>query len=178
VRLMSFSAAGVTSWGIVVDDHVVDLSHFGPDLKSFLSHEKPIPSDLRPFPRRALIDVMSLPPIPWPDKILCTGLNYLTHTLEGGRKPSEKPTIFTRFANMQTGHLQPIIRPAASNNLDFEGELAVIIGQSCRHVAKADAYGVIAGYSCYNDGSVRDWQRHSSQFTAGKNFPQTGGFGP
>jgi 2-keto-4-pentenoate hydratase/2-oxohepta-3-ene-1,7-dioic acid hydratase in catechol pathway len=88
------------------------------------------------------------------------------------------PTIFTRWSNTQVGHLQPLIRPAASETLDFEGEMAVVIGRRCRHVKRGDAMSVVAGFSCYNDGSVREWQRHTSQFTPGKNFPATGGFGP
>ncbi len=83
-----------------------------------------------------------------------------------------------RWANSQVGHGQAIVRPKASETLDFEGELAVVVGHPARHVAEAEAMGVIAGYSCYNDGSIRDWQRHSSQFGPGKNFPSTGGFGP
>jgi 2-keto-4-pentenoate hydratase/2-oxohepta-3-ene-1,7-dioic acid hydratase in catechol pathway len=88
------------------------------------------------------------------------------------------PTIFTRFANSQIGHLAPLLRPKVSTDFDYEGELAVIIGTSCRHVAQADAYAKVAGYACYNDGSVRDWQRHTHQFTPGKNFCGTGPFGP
>jgi 2-keto-4-pentenoate hydratase/2-oxohepta-3-ene-1,7-dioic acid hydratase in catechol pathway len=130
------------------------------------------------LPRHALDAVTFLPPIPDPDKIICVGLNYLTHILEGGREPPKQPTIFTRWANTQVGHGQPMVRPNASETLDFEGELAVVIGRTCRHVAPEDAASVIAGYSCYNDGSVRAWQRHSSQFGPGKNFPATGGFGP
>jgi 2-keto-4-pentenoate hydratase/2-oxohepta-3-ene-1,7-dioic acid hydratase in catechol pathway len=122
--------------------------------------------------------VTYLPPIPDPDKIICIGLNYLSHILEGGREVPKYPTIFTRFANSQVGHGQPIIRPKSSITLDFEGELAVVVGKRARHVAEADAMPYVAGYSCYNDGSVREWQRHTSQFTPGKNFPSTGGFGP
>ena len=86
--------------------------------------------------------------------------------------------IFTRFADSQVAHLQPIIRPKASHKLDFEGELAVVIGKTARHVKAADALEYVAGYACYNDGSVRDWQKHTIQFVPGKNFPCTGGFGP
>jgi 2-keto-4-pentenoate hydratase/2-oxohepta-3-ene-1,7-dioic acid hydratase in catechol pathway len=90
----------------------------------------------------------------------------------------ENPTVFTRFANSQTGHLSPIIRPRVSHDLDFEGELAVIIGKPGRYIARSDAWDHVAGYACYNDGSVRDFQRHTHQFTPGKNFPGTGAFGP
>lgn len=178
MKLMSFTRRdGSTGWGIADGDSVADLTATAPSLRAALAAGKPIaPSP--GAPRLKLADVAFLPPIPDPDKIICVGLNYLTHILEGGREPPKMPTIFTRWANTQVGHLQPIIRPNASETLDFEGELAVVIGKRCRHVKAADAASVIAGYACYNDGSVREWQRHSSQFTPGKNFPATGGFGP
>ncbi|MBR0774368.1 fumarylacetoacetate hydrolase family protein [Bradyrhizobium diazoefficiens] len=122
--------------------------------------------------------VTFLPVIPNPDKILCVGLNYETHRKETGRAEVDHPTIFPRYANSQTGHLQPIVRPRVSTQLDFEGELAVIIGKAGRYISRADAMDHVAGYSCYNDGSVRDFQRHTSQFTPGKNFADTGAFGP
>ncbi|WP_306343085.1 fumarylacetoacetate hydrolase family protein, partial [Escherichia coli] len=118
------------------------------------------------------------PVIPNPDKILCVGLNYETHRKETGRAEVEHPTIFPRYANSQTGHLQPIVRPRVSTHLDFEGELAVIIGKAGRYISRADAMDHVVGYSCYNDGSIRDFQRHTSQFTPGKNFADTGAFGP
>ena len=86
--------------------------------------------------------------------------------------------MFARYANSQTGHLADIIRPRVSTDLDFEGELAMIIGKSGRYISKSDAFGHIAGYACYNDGSVRDFQRHTHQFTPGKNFPETGASAP
>ena len=123
-------------------------------------------------------DVTYLPVVPEPKRILCVGLNYKSHLLETGREPPAWPMIFTRFASSQVGHRQPMLRPRVSKQFDFEGELAVIIGQPCRHVPVDSAMSVIAGYSAYNDGSVRDWQKHTSQFGPGKNFPSTGGFGP
>jgi 2-keto-4-pentenoate hydratase/2-oxohepta-3-ene-1,7-dioic acid hydratase in catechol pathway len=116
--------------------------------------------------------------IPNPDKILCIGLNYENHRKETGRTEVENPTVFGRFANSQTGHLTNIIRPKVSTDLDYEGELALIIGKPGRYISHKDAWGHIAGYACYNEGSVRDYQRHTSQFTPGKNFPNTGAFGP
>ena len=116
--------------------------------------------------------------IPNPDKIFCVGINYLHHQQETGHKKPEYPLIFTRFANSQVGHEQPIIRPRVSEQLDFEGELAVVIGRAGRHISEMDALSFIAGYAAYNDGSVRDWQRHTTQFTPGKNFVGTGAFGP
>jgi 2-keto-4-pentenoate hydratase/2-oxohepta-3-ene-1,7-dioic acid hydratase in catechol pathway len=125
-----------------------------------------------------LADITWLPVIPDPDKILCIGLNYETHRKETGRSEVENPTVFTRFANSQIGHLSPIIRPRVSHDLDFEGELAVIIGKAGRYIPRGDALRHVAGYACYNDGSIRDFQRHTHQFTPGKNFPGTGPFGP
>jgi 2-keto-4-pentenoate hydratase/2-oxohepta-3-ene-1,7-dioic acid hydratase in catechol pathway len=90
----------------------------------------------------------------------------------------EHPTIFARFPNTQTGHLSNIVRPRVSTNLDFEGELALIVGKPGRYIPREQAFDHIAGYACYNDGSVRDWQHHTHQFTPGKNFPGTGSFGP
>ena len=119
-----------------------------------------------------------LPVIPNPDKILCVGLNYEMHRRETGRAEVEHPTIFARYANSQTGHLAPILLPRVSKELDFEGELAVVIGTPGRYISRASAMAHVAGYACYNDGSVRDFQRHTHQFTPGKNFPSTGAFGP
>ena len=178
MKLMSFEYGGAKSWGVVEGDVVVDLGSKAPTLRAALGNLAAITKDTAGLPRHALTGVTYLPPIPDPDKIICIGLNYLTHIVEGGRPVPTQPTIFTRWANTQIGHGEPIIRPNASETLDFEGELAVVIGNRARHVAEADYASVIAGYSCYNDGSVREWQRHSSQFGPGKNFPATGGFGP
>ena len=178
MRLMSFSSGGSPKWGVVEGESVVDCTSLAPSLRAALPELPGLVSNIAGLPRHALASVTYLPPIPDPDKIICIGLNYLSHILEGGREPPKQPTIFTRWANTQIGHGQPIIRPNISNTLDFEGELAVVIGKTCRHVAEADYMSVVAGYSCYNDGSVREWQRHSSQFGPGKNFPATGGFGP
>ena len=119
-----------------------------------------------------------LPTLTNPDKILCIGLNYREHQAETGRGGEDNPTIFVRFAAAQVGHLANMVRPFESNALDFEGEIAMIIGRHARRVAETDWLDYVAGFSCYNDGSVRDYQRHTSQFTPGKNFTGTGGFGP
>lgn len=127
----------------------------------------------------ALADLVYAPPIVDPAKILCVGLNYKAHQEETGRgKDAAHPTIFTRFAKAQTAHQQPMLRPPESDSLDFEGEIALIVGKPGRRIPKADALSYIAGASIYNDGSVREYQRHTSQFTPGKNFAATGGFGP
>ncbi len=178
MKLMSFrDASGRTGWGAVEGDKVADLTASAPSLRAALAAGRAI-SVPASAPRLDLASLAYLPPIPDPEKIICVGLNYLTHILEGGREPPAMPTIFTRWANTQVGHGQPMVRPKVSATFDYEGELAFVIGKRCRHVAEADAMSVVAGYSCYNDGSIREWQRHSTQFTPGKNFPATGGFGP
>ena len=125
------------------------------------------------------LDGLELAPvIPDPDKIVCVGLNYREHVAETGRTVTEKPLLFARFAGSQVGHLRPLVKPKASDEFDYEGELAVVIGEGGRHIAANRALEHVAGYSCYNDGSVRDWQRHTSQYLPGKNFAGTGAFGP
>jgi 2-keto-4-pentenoate hydratase/2-oxohepta-3-ene-1,7-dioic acid hydratase in catechol pathway len=175
MRLMSYVADGAPSWGVVLGEEVADCRHQAPTLRAALAGGIVPETGGR---RRAVSSVTFLPPVPDPEKIICVGLNYLTHIKEGGRDIPKHPTIFTRWANTQVGHLQDLVRPKQSITLDFEGELAVVVGRRARHVSRAEAMGVVAGYSCYNDGSVREWQRHTSQFTPGKNFPATGGFGP
>lgn len=119
-----------------------------------------------------------LPVITHPEKILCVGLNYENHRIETGRDKADHPAIFTRFADTLNAHKQPVVRPAISGDLDYEGELAIIIGKSGHKISRKDALDYVAGYCCFNDVSVRDWQRHTHQFTPGKNFPTTGPLGP
>lgn len=111
-------------------------------------------------------------------KILCVGVNYRPHIEEMGREVPEYPVVFIRFPGSLVGDGEAIVRPRVSEQFDFEGELAIVIGKRARHVSRADAYDHIAGYCCFMDGSVRDWQRHTSQFTAGKNFDRSGAIGP
>lgn len=119
-----------------------------------------------------------LPVIPNPGKVFCVGLNYKTHVAETKRADSEYPAIFTRFADSLSAHGAPLPKPASTRRFDFEGELAVIIGKGGRHISQADAFKHIAGYACFNDGTARDWQRHTHQWIPGKNFPATGPLGP
>jgi 2-keto-4-pentenoate hydratase/2-oxohepta-3-ene-1,7-dioic acid hydratase in catechol pathway len=126
--------------------------------------------------RRA--DVRLLPLVPNPGKILCVGLNYATHVKETGREQKAYPAIFTRYADSLVAHDEALLRPKESERFDYEGELAVVIGKGGRRIPRARALEHVAGYSVFNDGSVRDWQRHNIQFTPGKTFPGTGGFGP
>jgi 2-keto-4-pentenoate hydratase/2-oxohepta-3-ene-1,7-dioic acid hydratase in catechol pathway len=184
MKFATFKANGTATWGLIDGEDAVDLGTVlqdrYPDLKSAIAsnalHEAA--ERIRDAKRYPLTGIEWLPVIPNPDKILCVGLNYEMHRKETGRAEVDNPTIFTRFANSQTGHLANIVRPCVSHELDFEGELAIIIGKAGRYISKADAWGHIAGYACYNDGSVRDFQRHTHQFTPGKNFPDTGAFGP
>jgi len=119
-----------------------------------------------------------LPPVPNPGKIICVGLNYVDHSLESGFTVPDYPTIFTRFASSLIGSGASIIRPVVSTQLDYEGEMVAVIGAAGRHIAENRALDHVAGYSIFNDASVRDYQRKSPQWTIGKNFDSTGAFGP
>ena len=184
MKLATFKTAQGTSYGAVTGKGIVDLRRFlgnqYPDLKSLIAGDAldQAKKHLAETPDYKASDVTWLPVIPNPDKIVCVGLNYQDHVVETGRDNTEQPAIFLRLAESQVGHLQPIVRPRESTHMDFEAEIAVIIGKPGRRISQKDAWGHIAGYSCYNDGSVRDWQRHTIQWTAGKNFARTGGFGP
>jgi 2-keto-4-pentenoate hydratase/2-oxohepta-3-ene-1,7-dioic acid hydratase in catechol pathway len=175
---------GSRTWGLIEGGSAVDLGLVlgkkYADLKSLVAagaYDEV--ADARPQAQEYSLDLIQwLPVILNPDKIFCVGLNYERHRKETGRAVVEHPTIFSRFANTQTGHLQPIRRPRVSTDLDFEGELALVIGKPGRYIAREAAWEHIAGYACYNDGSIRDWQHHTHQFTPGKNFPGTGSFGP
>jgi 2-keto-4-pentenoate hydratase/2-oxohepta-3-ene-1,7-dioic acid hydratase in catechol pathway len=179
MRLVSFRHADTSKFGAVVDNGIVDLSARWPSLRDAIA-AKALPSLATAMKGAkadfALADVELLPTIPNPDKILCIGLNYASHVGEVGRQLPTVPSVFSRLHNTLVRHGGDIIRPSASTNFDFEGELAVIIGERCRHVPRARALSVIAGYSCFLDVSVRDFQKHS--VTAGKNFPGTGPLGP
>ena len=184
MKLASFRVNGADTWGVIDCGAAADVGaalrgRFA-DLKSVLAAGAlQAVRDAAPAAQRYPLDeLVWLPVIPNPDKILCVGLNYENHRAETGRSEVAHPTIFTRFANSQTGHLCPLVRPRVSTDFDYEGELAIIIGKPGRHIARPDAMAHIAGYACYNDGSVRDYQRHTSQFTPGKNFMDTGPFGP
>ena len=183
MKLISFIRKGMPRWGVVTDSGVLDMTGWegARTLKGALE------LDLLPRlnagldlarPDLAMSDVSFLPVIPDPGKILCIGLNYLKHKQETGRPDVDNPTVFTRYADSQVAHLAPLIKPAVSDRFDYEGEMAVIIGKGGRNISEERALSHVAGYACYNDGSVRDWQRHTMQFTPGKNFPGTGGFGP
>ncbi len=185
MRFVSFCLNGAISYGICVDQRIHVLPpRLGPglgDLRSLLARGG------IELARRAIAgaeadctvaEVRFLPVIPHPAKILCIGLNYEDHRLETSRPKMSYPTVFTRFADTQVGHGEDLVKPALSNRMDYEGELAVVIGMAGRHIPAAAAFAHVAGYACYNDASIRDYQGHTSQFTPGKNFPATGAFGP
>jgi len=184
MKLATFKTAKGTSYGAVTGNGIVDLGkRLGnkyPDLKALITANafSQVSSFLSEKPDYTLEQITWLPVIPNPDRILCVGLNYQDHVVETGRDNTEQPAIFVRLPESQVGHKQPIVRPRESTHLDFEAEIAVIIGKPGRRITQQNAWNHIAGYSCYNDGSVRDWQRHTIQWTAGKNFAATGGFGP
>jgi 2-keto-4-pentenoate hydratase/2-oxohepta-3-ene-1,7-dioic acid hydratase in catechol pathway len=178
LKFVSFARGDDLGYGIVVGASIqrLDLLPGAPaDLKTYLAHRFP---DLAPRHVAAnevpLADVALLPPIPNPGNIFCIATNF--H--EDGKPVPEFPLLFMRHAEAQTGHECPIMKPAVSEKLDFEGELAVIVGKSGYKIPRAHAMEHVAGYACFNEGSVRDWQKHSTQFTPGKNFRHSGAFGP
>lgn len=185
MKLLSFTHNGTASYGALVKDGIIDLGarlkDQYPDIKSvlvadaFAELEKIVATQNADFSES---EIEFLPVIGNPGKILCVGLNYESHRKETGRAVAEHPAIFTRFADTQIGHNTPIRLPKVSNVLDYEGEMAIVIGKGGRYITREDAMSHVAGYSCYNDATIRDWQRHTIQFTPGKNFPGTGGFGP
>ncbi|MEO6092553.1 MAG: fumarylacetoacetate hydrolase family protein [Novosphingobium sp.] len=178
-RYVSFCRSdGTPSFGRLADDLVVDLGGEGRpgDLAAALAAGTL--SDLTDNGQLALDDVTLMPVIPNPGKILCVGLNYATHVKETGREQKDHPAIFTRWADTLVAQGEPLVRPPESLRFDYEGELAVVIGRRGRRIPAEQAMDYVAGYSIFNDASVRDWQRHNIQFTPGKNFPATGAFGP
>jgi 2-keto-4-pentenoate hydratase/2-oxohepta-3-ene-1,7-dioic acid hydratase in catechol pathway len=184
MKFASFLNKGVPSWGLVEDGHILDI---GANMRTrAASLREAIAADVltdaelatKSAERLTLGAVTLLPVIPDPPKILCVGLNYETHRRETGRPETEHPTIFTRYADSLVAHGAKIIRPHVSTMLDFEGELAVVIGKGGRYIRRENALQHVAGYTCHNDATLRDWQRHTSQFTPGKTFPGTGPLGP
>jgi 2-keto-4-pentenoate hydratase/2-oxohepta-3-ene-1,7-dioic acid hydratase in catechol pathway len=185
MKFISYLHQGRPSYGVLRGEAIVDLgAAFGsraPDLRSLIANDglrQAAEVATQQSAHLTLGDVELLPVIPNPGQIVCVGLNYADHVLETGRVVTECPTLFLRVPASQVGHEQDIALPPESSRLDYEGEIAVIIGKGGRRIREADAWEHVAGYACYNDGSVRDWQSATSQFTAGKNFWRTGAFGP
>lgn len=189
MKLISYQHAGRESWGAVVDGQVIDLA--GPSgvatLAEFVGSPRFAERDAllasAGGPVASYDAVQLLPVIPKPEKIICAVRNYMDHhqeVLAAGmqRELSEEPPIFLRVWRSQTPHNGPIVLPRVSETLDWEGELAVIIGRGGRDIPESQAFEHVAGYACYNDGSIREWQFHAKQIASGKNFESTGGFGP
>lgn len=168
---------GTSSFGRLDGDSVTDLGTPGADawLKDALAGDLAALPATGTFARDA---VKLLPLVPNPEKILCVGLNYASHVAETGREQKEHPAIFTRWADSLIADGDAMVRPPESERFDYEGELAVIIGKGGRRIAPEDAWDHVAGLAPFNDGSIRDWQRHNIQFTPGKTWPGTGAFGP
>jgi len=185
MNFISFLNNNEESFGIVFNNKITDLTGQINNIKSLKeliqfncleegrSYAKNNPGDID------INSIKLLPVIPNPSKIICVGLNYHEHVKETEKTIADNPVTFQRFNDSQVGHMENMIIPKASDNLDFEGEMALIMKDSESHLSEDDALKYIAGYSCYNDGSVRDWQRHTkSTFGMGKNFKKTGSFGP
>jgi len=183
MKLASYVANGKAAFGAVTAEGVIDLSgRLGGSYRSLREAltggalARMSEAARMGKPDHALADVKFLPPIPDPEKILCAGINYRSHATETGRELPKQPSMFIRRANTLVGHEGAMVRPNVSTHFDFEGELAVVIGRGGRHIAAEQALDHVAGYTCFVDGSVRDYQKFS--VTAGKNFPATGPLGP
>jgi 2-keto-4-pentenoate hydratase/2-oxohepta-3-ene-1,7-dioic acid hydratase in catechol pathway len=183
MKLASYIADGKEAFGAVTEEAVITLNERLDGRYASLRHALAANAfaEMRKAieaakPDHRLTDVKFLPPIPNPDKILCAGINYRSHAAETGRDLPKQPSMFIRLANTLTGHDGELIRPLVSQSFDFEGELAVVIGRSGRHIPIERALDHVAGYTCFVDGSVRDYQKFS--VTSGKNFPGTGPLGP
>ncbi len=184
MRFASFRIDGQRCYGVVSDRGIQPVSDQFiskyPDLKSAIAAE--VLEDAATTAgsaRQWAHDAVEFEPvIPNPGRILCVGVNYMTHIREMGREPPDKPVLFVRFPDSVVGHRQSLVKPSASGKYDYEGELAVIMGRPGRHISRGEAMHHVAGFACFNDGTVRDFQRHTSQFTPGKNFFHSGAFGP
>lgn len=173
MRIVTFSRNGSVQYGVRTGDRV----RIHPTATSAVD----LAMDAAAHPAGeeiALSEVTLLAPVPRPGKIICIGLNYRAHAIEGGNPIPDYPAVFLRGATSLAGPESEMIFPECSNKFDYEAELAVVIGQAATNVDATDALDYVAGYSCFNDGSVRDYQRKSTQWTMGKNFDRTGGFGP
>src|ERR1700746_3538003 len=191
MKIVGFEANGALRLGVVEGDQVIDLqavdSTIPGDLGECLRRNN---GDLAPLKdaakrapaaaRRALKGLSYGLPVAAPGKVICLGLNYLEHVKEGSQRDNipKFPTIFMRGRSSLVPHGQPIIRPQTSETLDYEAELILVVGKRAKHLTAANAYSCIAGYSCGNEGSVREYQRKTTQWDMGKNFDRTGGFGP
>lgn len=191
MRIVGFDIDGEPRIGVVCGDLVIDLREANPaapgDLREWLERYggdlSPLAELARRAPARATRPLEGLAyglPVATPGKIVCLGLNYLEHAKEGPMRDDipQVPTVFLRCRTSLVPHQQPIVRPWVSETLDYEAELGAVIGRPAKHVTTADALSYVVGYSCFNDASVREYQRRTSQWDMGKNFDSTGAFGP
>lgn len=179
---MSFFYAGREGFGVVDEENVLDISSDRwPRLRAAMNVASA--AEIAEAARAEgtalpLSEVSYLPPITDPEKILCVGLNYATHAGEANMEVPKSPSLFVRFPSSQVGHEEEVVKPDISEEYDFEGELAVVIGQPARHLPEDRALSCVAGYTIFGEHSVRDWQFHSRQATPGKNFWRSGSIGP
>lgn len=183
MKLVSFTHNGRQGWGVVEGEGIRDVSAAMPEvpsLRALLEQGGLAKAEeaAASAPLLAMSDVTLLPVIPDPSKILCVGLNYREHREETNNPVVGHPTLFVRFANSLSADGVPIEHPAETDKLDYEAELAVIIGKAGRRIKRENAFDHVAGYACAHDVSVRDWQRHTTQMTPGKNWPTSGPLGP
>ena len=184
MKFLSFLLNGNAKFGVLKDNYITDLTgkvSGANTLKELISKESiPLALEfvLKNPGKITLNQIEYLPVIPNPGKIICVGLNYSEHVKETGRTSKKNPVIFVRVAESHTAHNKPILRPTVSTHLDYECELAVIMGNAGKHIKIENALKHVVGYSCYNESTIRDWQQHTEQFGMGKNFEKTGSFGP
>ncbi len=189
MKLMMFDAGKGPHLGVVDGDYVIDVSQVDAalprDLISLLhaggralAALRAVAADAPPSAKYALASVKAALPIAHPPKFICVGLNYLEHAKEGGHPPPTYPSFFARYDRSLCAHGEPVIRPKSSIQLDYECELTIVIGKGGRHISEADALDHVFGYTIFNDVSVRDYQRKTTQWLAGKNFDGTGPLGP
>ncbi len=191
MKIVGFESGQGPRLGVVEGDQVIDLqaadAKVPVNLADYLAESggnlSPLADLAKRAPvsaRRPLKDLKFGLPVARPGKIICLGLNYLDHVKEGPNRDNipKFPTIFMRCQTSLAPHLAPLIRPRVSETFDYEAEMVVIIGKRAKHLTKANAYSCIAGYSCMNEGSIREFQRKTTQWDMGKNFDRTGGFGP
>jgi 2-keto-4-pentenoate hydratase/2-oxohepta-3-ene-1,7-dioic acid hydratase in catechol pathway len=191
MKIVAFELNGAPHLGVVEKDQVIDLqavdSKVPTDLRTALAKGngdlKPLGDLAKKAPASAHVPLMGLKylePVTNPGKIICLGINYLDHVKEGPNRDNipKFPTIFMRCSTSMVAHEQPIIRPKMTETLDYEGELILVVGKKAKHLAMDNATSCIAGYSCGNEGSIREFQRKTTQWDMGKNFDKTGGFGP
>jgi 2-keto-4-pentenoate hydratase/2-oxohepta-3-ene-1,7-dioic acid hydratase in catechol pathway len=184
MEIVAFRHNGESKLGLQMGEEVADITEVGApstldevlaagalaDLKAFGEKAKT---------RLALAEISEfLPPVASPSKAIAVGLNYVEHAAEGGAEPPEYPVLFSRYPTSWVGHNQALVQPKVSKAFDYEGEMVIVIGKAGRYVSKDEALNHVAGYSIFNDGSMRDYQMRTQQWTAGKIFDKSGGFGP